>query len=65
MDTTRHRQSAQILTFPTAKRAAAINLSRQAKFAAEVAALRSQKIVSGDSWYHEAAIEEAARDRKN
>lgn len=65
MDTTRHRQPAQILTFPTAKRTAAINLGRQAKFAAEVAALRSQKIVSGDSWYHEAAIEEAARERKN
>lgn len=58
MNTIQHRQPAQILTFPTAKRAAAINLSRQAKFAAEVAALRSQKIVSGDAWYHQAAIEE-------
>jgi hypothetical protein len=65
MDTTQPRQSAQILMFPTATRAAATILSRQAKFAAEVASLRSQKIVSGDSWYHEAAVEEAARDRKN
>lgn len=64
MDTTRLRQSAQILTFPTAKRAAATILSKKAKFAAEVAALRSQKVVSGDAWYHQAAIEETARDRK-
>ena len=65
MDTTRLRQSAQILTFPTAKRAAATILSKKAKFAAEVAALRSKKIVSSDAWYHQAAVEEAARDRKN
>jgi hypothetical protein len=65
MDTTQLRQSAQILTFPTAKRAAATILSKKAKFAAEVAALRSKKIVSSDAWYHQAAVEEAARDRKN
>ena len=65
METTSHRQSAQILTFPTAKRSAATNLSRQAKFAAEVAALRTQTIASSDSWYHQAAIDEAGRDRKN
>jgi Protein of unknown function (DUF2735) len=65
MGTIQRRQSAQILTFPTAARAAATNLSKKAKFAAEIASLRSQKIVSGDSWYHEAAIEEETRDRKN
>lgn len=65
MDARTARPSAKILTFPTASRAAAVILSRQAKFAAEVAALRSQKIVLSDSWYHQAAIEDVASDRRN
>ena len=60
-----HGHSATIVMFPTAKRAAAVILGKQAKFAAEVAALRSQTIVNSDSWYHQEAIEEARPGRKN
>lgn len=65
MENTSSRQSAQILMFPTAKRAAAANLSRQAKFAAQAAALPVAHTDFGDGWYHEAAIQEEARDRRN
>lgn len=65
MEMNQHHQTAQILTFPTARRVAAAILSRKAKFAAEVAKLRAQKVVNIDGWYHAAAIEDEARDRGN
>lgn len=58
MQTTRTHPSAQILAFPTATRAAAVILSRKAKFAADVAAIRSKPLVVSDAWYHQAAIED-------
>lgn len=59
MNKTSHRQTAQILAFPLARRLAAKNLSKRAKFAAEVAAMRSEKTVAIDGWYHQAAIDES------
>jgi hypothetical protein len=58
------RPSAKILMFPMAARASASNLSGKAKFAAELASLRDNLTDFGSGWYHEAAIEEAAQDRK-
>jgi len=65
MDRSPDRQSARILTFPARGRAAALELSNKAKFAAEVAWLHSTSIATESSWYHEAAIEEAAPKRKH
>lgn len=63
MDTIQNRQSAKILMFPTAGRTIAANLSRQAKFAAEVAALPA--IDLGGAWYHDEAISTTTRESKN
>lgn len=65
MDAKLNGQSAQILTFPSAKRATAVNLSRKARFAAEVAALPLTRTDYGSGWYHDAAIEDASSERKN
>jgi len=59
MNNTSHRQTAQILVFPLARRLAAKNLSKRAKFAAELATMRAEKAVAIDGWYHQAAIEES------
>ncbi len=65
MKTVADRQSAKILPFPVRQRTVAQNLSAKAKFAAEIASLRALHIASESSWYHEEAIRDAARDRKN
>jgi hypothetical protein len=65
MDRTPDRQSAKILIFPTRRRAAASDLGNKAKFAAEVALLRTINIAGESAWYHQAEIEEAARNRKH
>lgn len=59
MNKTSDRQTAQILVFPLARRLAAKNLSKRAKFAAELATMRAEKAVAIDGWYHQAAIEES------
>jgi Protein of unknown function (DUF2735) len=65
MDRSPDRQSAKILTFPTRRRAGASELGNKAKFAAEVALLRTMTIAGESAWYHEAEIEDAARNRKH
>lgn len=60
MQTTNTNRSATILAFPTAKRRAAVFLGKQAKFAAEVAALSERQVDFEGGWYHQDAIEEAA-----
>ncbi|TIW19585.1 MAG: DUF2735 domain-containing protein [Mesorhizobium sp.] len=57
MEVATSRPSAKILMFPLAGREPASNLGAKAKFAAELAALRSTH-ADFDGWYHEAAIEE-------
>jgi hypothetical protein len=63
MEISSTRQSATILTFPTAARASASNLGGKAKFAAELASLRNVRTDYGSGWYHEAAIAEAEQER--
>lgn len=65
MDANTNRPSAKILTFPMGGRRAASNLSAEAKFAAEVRAIRKLKIAPETSWYHQDAIDSAAGSRKN
>ncbi|UCI05813.1 DUF2735 domain-containing protein [Mesorhizobium sp. B1-1-8] len=57
MQATQSRQSAKILRFPLAGRTSASILGAKAKFAAELASLRTTH-ADVDGWYHEAAIEE-------
>lgn len=65
MDANTPRPSAQIISFPAGRRRAAVNLSMEAKFAAEVRAIRKLKIAAETGWYHQDAIEAAALSRKN
>ena len=65
MDRTPDRLSAKILIFPTRRRAAASDLGNKAKFAAEVALLRTMTIAGESAWYHQAEIEDAVRNRKH
>jgi hypothetical protein len=65
MEITPTRPSAKILMFPVAARASASNLGVKAKFAAELASLRDHHLDFGESWYHEAAIQEAEQARKS
>jgi hypothetical protein len=64
MDANANRPSAQILAFPAGGRRTASILSAQAKFAAEVTAIRKLKIAPETAWYHQEAIESAS-SRKN
>ncbi|AZO08136.1 MULTISPECIES: DUF2735 domain-containing protein [unclassified Mesorhizobium] len=64
MEVITSRPSAKILTFRLARRAPASNLGAKAKFAAELASLRTTQ-ADFDSWYHEAAIEEENQQRKS
>jgi len=65
MDANTPRPSAQIISFPAGGRRAAANLSMEAKFAAEVRAIRKLKIAAETGWYHQDAIDQAALSRKN
>jgi len=64
MEANTHRPSATILAFPAGGRKAASILSAQAKFAAEVRAIRNLKIAPETGWYHQDAIESSGK-RKN
>ncbi len=57
MEVTASRPTATILPFPLAGRKSALNLGAKAKFAAELASLRTTQ-ADFDGWYHEAAVEE-------
>ena len=65
MQTVQPRQSAKILMFPVAGRRSAAILSNQARFAAELAALGSGYTEFGSGWYHDEAIDDESRDRRN
>jgi hypothetical protein len=64
MQTSQPSRSAVILTFPTAVRRSALNLSNKAKFAAELAALPKDR-ADIDAWYHQAAIDDEAGTPRN
>jgi hypothetical protein len=61
MTTNSDRASAQIIQFPARGRLASTNHGDE-RPATNSAAVR---IAMGGAWYHDEAIEEAARDRKN
>ena len=65
MDAKTARPSAQILVFPAGGRRTASFLSAQAKFAAEIRAIRKLKIAPETAWYHQDAIDGASGIRKN
>ncbi len=60
-----HRESATIYMFPAGGRAKSPEAVRQARFAAEIAALRASNTVCTDSWYHDEAIREADESAKH
>jgi len=56
--------SAKIYEFPARGRYAAAAKRDDSK-SSDVVSLRTTKTVSGSGWYHDAAIEESDRTRKN
>ncbi len=62
MDASRDRPSATIIAFPQGGRRSASILSAQAKFAAEVRALRKVKIAPETAWYHQEALDSGAKN---
>lgn len=65
MEANTHRPSAQILSFPTGGRRTASSLSAKAKFAAEIRAIRELNIMAETGWYHQEAMDDALKGRKN
>ena len=63
MTTNSDRASAQIIQFPARGRFAATGQNEEP--ASSAAAARVAKVAIGGAWYHEEAIEQAERDRKN
>lgn len=65
MTTTSQFGTAKIFQFPQGGRAALADPRDQGKRVVEFAQARTAKVVMGDCWYHEEAIREADRPRKN
>lgn len=61
MDMNAQQTSAKIYQFPVGGRAAVGGGLQNAKASGDLAAQRTPKTVAGSGWYHEAAIQEAAR----
>lgn len=55
-----NRESAKIYDFRTGARLRSPEAIRQARFAAEIAAVMRGNVACTDSWYHEEAVHEAA-----
>ena len=64
MKTSSHRASAQIYQFPARGRFAA-SIARDETPAAKTISPQAVKAAGGSGWYHEAAIEDAERERSN
>jgi hypothetical protein len=65
MTTNSYRASAEIIPFPVRARPAPGEPREAAKPVATFASPRAVKVASSSGWYHEAAIEDADRSRKN
>jgi hypothetical protein len=64
MNTIPNRESAKIYQLPTGGRAAfRSRRPDETKPAADMDVSRVSEVACGDSWYHEAAIQESLRDR--
>lgn len=61
MDMNAQQASAKIYQFPVGGRAAVDGGRQNAKASGDPAVQRIPKTVAGSGWYHEAAIQEAAR----
>jgi hypothetical protein len=60
-----YRESAKIYQFPAGGRSALGGHRHEVKPAADFTAPRVANVALGSAWYHEAAIEDAERARKN
>jgi Protein of unknown function (DUF2735) len=65
MTTNIHHGSAQIIQFPARTRARVGGLRDERKPAAELTCPRAAKVATGAAWYHEEAIRDGERTRKN
>jgi hypothetical protein len=66
MNTSLNYGSAKIFQFPAGGRAALGGRRyEQAKASTDLNSLRVSEIACGDSWYHEAAIQEAKAERES
>jgi hypothetical protein len=65
MTTDTHRETAKVYIFPARWRVKAGTFSGEANSVANPASLRLAANVSSGAWYHEEAIEEAAREKGN
>lgn len=54
-----NRESAKIFDFRTGARLRSPEAIRQARFAAEIAAVKKGNFACADSWYHEEAVQGA------
>jgi hypothetical protein len=59
MNPTWNHRSAKIYQFPVGGRSAGGRRSGEAETAADLASSRVSEAACGDSWYHEAAIQES------
>lgn len=60
-----HGESAKIYQFPVGGRAGVVTRRPESRFAREAEAIKAMRMVIGDSWYHDAAIEDSATTRKS
>jgi len=65
MTTNFHHESAKIYQFPARIRATVGGHREELKPAAELTSPRAAKAACGSAWYHEEAVREAERVRKN
>jgi hypothetical protein len=60
-----HGESARIYQFPVGGRAGVVTHRPENRFAREAEAIKAMRLVIGDSWYHDAAIEDSSPTRKS
>jgi hypothetical protein len=65
MTTNSDRASAEIIQFPARGRFATASQHEEKPAMSTAAEARVARIAMGGAWYHDEAIEQAARDRKN
>lgn len=65
MSTTFQQESARIYTFPKRVRTTAGTFRDQTNSVVSLASRRVANVAIGSGWYHEAAIEEEARERNS
>ena len=64
MSANAYGESAKILQFPSGGRRGAAGYRPNAKVMEDLLVAQSNRVVCGDCWYHDAAVQEAGRDDK-